>query len=197
MASSTTKHAKVVVKPALALLVGQLTILTKLVGDGGRGSGGRRRFAGLVVVVRLESGEGGTELQNTLGGGKMQESGNAEGAGKRKCGRRGKAEMRKAECDRIMGRWMNGRGVTEEGRTDGRMDGRKDGRTDGRTDGWKEGRADGRKDGWVERRTDRRKDGRNVLRRCERLGLSLCAVPSLNGTVCVFLFGRVGVTERA
>ena len=50
MASSTTKHAKIVVKPALALLVGQLTILTKLVGDGGRGSGGRRRFAGLVVV---------------------------------------------------------------------------------------------------------------------------------------------------
>ena len=45
--------------------------------------------------VRLESGEVGTELRNTLGGGKMQESGNAEGVGKRKCGRRGKAEMRK------------------------------------------------------------------------------------------------------
>ena len=41
---------KIVVKPALALLVGQLTILTKLIGDGGRGSGGRWRFAGLVVV---------------------------------------------------------------------------------------------------------------------------------------------------
>ena len=50
MASSTTNHAKIVVKPALALLVGQLTILTKLIGDGRRGSGGRRRFAGLVVV---------------------------------------------------------------------------------------------------------------------------------------------------
>ena len=37
--------------------------------------------------VRLESGEVGTELRNTLGDGKMQESGNAEGAGKRKCGR--------------------------------------------------------------------------------------------------------------
>ena len=127
--------------------------------------------------VRLESGEVGTELRNTLGGGKMQESGNAEGAGKRKCGRSGnaeRAEMRKAECDRIVGRWMNGRGVTER-RTDGR---KKDRRME-------------------EGRTDRRKDGRNVLRRCERLGLSLCAVPSLNGTVCVFLFGRVGVTERA
>ena len=53
MASSTTKHAKIVVKPALALLVGQLTILTKLIGDGGRGSGGRRGFAGLVVVVEF------------------------------------------------------------------------------------------------------------------------------------------------
>ena len=50
MASSTTKHAKIVVKPALALLVGQLTILTKLISDGGRGSGGQRRFAKLVVV---------------------------------------------------------------------------------------------------------------------------------------------------
>jgi hypothetical protein len=39
--------------------------------------------------------------------------GNAESAGKRKSG--------KAECDRIVGRWMNGR-VTE-----GRMEGRKDG----------------------------------------------------------------------
>ena len=105
---------------------------------------------------------------------KARGSGNAEGVGKRKCGRCGKAEMRKErKCDRIMGRWMNGRGVTEEGRTEGR------------------------KDGWMERGTDRRKDGRNVLCRCERLGLSLCAVPSLNGTVCVFLFGRVGVTERA
>ena len=43
------------------------------------------------MSVRLESGEVGTELQNTLGGGKMQESGNAEGAGKRKCGRSGNA----------------------------------------------------------------------------------------------------------
>ena len=42
--------------------------------------------------VRLESGEVGTELRNTLGGRKMQESGNAEGAGKRKCGRSGDAE---------------------------------------------------------------------------------------------------------
>ena len=33
------------------------------------------------------------ELRNTLGGGKMQESGNAEGAGKRKCGRSGNAVM--------------------------------------------------------------------------------------------------------
>ena len=48
------------------------------------------------LCVRLESGEVGTELRNTLGGGKMQESGNAEGVGKRKCGRRGKAEMWKA-----------------------------------------------------------------------------------------------------
>ena len=144
--------------------------------------------------VRLESREVGTELRNTLGGGKCRKaemrkvrgSGNAESAGKRKCGRSGnaeRAETRKAECDRIVGRWMNGRGVTER---------RTDGRTEGRTDGWKEGRVDGRKDGRMERRTDRRKDGQNALRRCERLGLSLCAVPSLNGTVCVFLFGGSG-----
>ena len=143
----------------------------------------------------MESGEVGTELRNTLGGGETQESGNAEGAGKRKCGRSGNAENTesgKAECDRIVGRWMNGRGVTER-RTDGRKEGWTDGRKDGRTDGKKDGRTEGRMDG----QTHRRKDGRNVLRRCERLGLSLCAVPSLNGTVCVFLFGRVGVTERA
>ena len=47
--------------------------------------------------VRLESGEVGTELRNTLGGGKTQESGNAEGMGKQKCGRCGKAEMRKEQ----------------------------------------------------------------------------------------------------
>ena len=40
----------------------------------------------------MESGEVGTELWNTLGGGKTQESRNAEGAGKRKCGRSGNAE---------------------------------------------------------------------------------------------------------
>ena len=107
----------------------------------------------------------------------MQESRNAEGVGKRNAEG---AEMRKTECDRIVGRWMNGRGVTER---------RTDGRTERRTDRWKEGRTEGR--------TDRQTDRRNVLRRCERLGLSLCAVPSLNGTVCVFLFGRVGITERA
>ena len=54
---------------------------------------------------------------------------------------------------------------------------------------------DGKRDGQKKGRTDRRKDGRNVLCRCERLGLSLCAVPSLNGTVCVFLFGRVTEVE--
>ena len=114
------------------------------------------------------------ELRNTLGGGKTRKCGNAEGAGKRKCGR-------------IVGRWMNGR-VTER-----QMDGQKEGQTERRTDRQKEGRTDRKKDGQTERRTDRQ----NVLRRCERLGLSLCAVPSLNGTVCVFLFGRVGITERA
>ena len=59
----------------------------------------------VAASVRLESGEVGTELRNTLGGGKMQESGNAEGAGKwnaegvgkRKCGRHRKAEMRKEQ----------------------------------------------------------------------------------------------------
>ena len=74
-----------------------------------------------------------------------------ENAGKRKCGRCGEAEMRKAresgnaegadmrkaECDRIVGRWMNGRGVTER-----RTDGRKEGRTEGRTDRRKEGRTE-------------------------------------------------------
>ena len=83
---------------------------------------------------------------------KARESENAEGAEMRKT-----RESGKAECDRIVGRWMDGRGVTER-------------------------RMDGKKDGWTE--------GRNVLRRCERLGLSLCAVPSLNGTVCVFLFWK-------
>ena len=78
---------------------------------------------------------------------------------------------------------MNG-GVTER-QTDGWKEGRMDGRTERRMDGKKDGRKEGRT------------DGRNVLRRCEKLGLSLCAVPSLNGTVCVFLFGRVGITERA
>ena len=34
--------------------------------------------------------------------------------------------------------------------------------------------------------TDGRTEGRNVYRRCERLGLSLCAVPSFNGTVVSF-----------
>ena len=46
-------------------------------------------------TVRLESGGVVTELRNTLGDGKMQESGNAEGAGKWKCGRSRNAEMRK------------------------------------------------------------------------------------------------------
>ena len=40
----------------------------------------------------MESGEVGTELRNTLGDGKTKESGNAEGAGKRKCGRSENAE---------------------------------------------------------------------------------------------------------
>ena len=59
---------------------------------------------------------------------KAWESGNAESAGKRKSG--------KAECDRIVGRWMNRR-VTER-----------------QTDGWKEGRTKGRKEGWTEGRKD-------------------------------------------
>ena len=94
-------------------------------------------------IVRLKSGEVGTELQNTLGGGKTQESRNAEGAGKRKCGRSGNAESAgkqksgKAECDRIVGRWMNGR-VTER---------QTDRRKEGRTKGQKEGQTEGRKDG--------------------------------------------------
>ena len=59
---------------------------------------------------------------------KARESGNAEGA-----------EMRKAECDRIMGGWKG-----SDGR---RTDGKKDGRKEGGTDGWKEGRTEGRTDG--------------------------------------------------
>ena len=47
---------------------------------------------GHYSVYVVESGEVGTELRNTLGDGKMQESGNAEGTGKRKCGRSGNAE---------------------------------------------------------------------------------------------------------
>ena len=50
---------------------------------------------------------------------KAREGGNAEGAEMRKA-----QESGKAECDRIVGRWMNGR-VTDrqkEGRTDGRTE---------------------------------------------------------------------------
>ena len=42
-------------------------------------------------------------------------------------------ESGKAECDRIVGRWMKGR-VTER-QTDGRKEGRTKGRTEGRKDG--------------------------------------------------------------
>ena len=52
---------------------------------------------------------------------KAQESGNAEGAEMRTA-----RESRQAECDRIVGRWMNGRGVTER-RTDGQTDRQTDG----------------------------------------------------------------------
>ena len=89
---------------------------------------------------------------------KARESGNAEGAEMRKA-----RESGKAECDRIVGRWMNGRGVTErrtDGRKEGRMDGRKDGRTDGKKDGRMERRTDRRKDRWTEGRTDGWKEGR-------------------------------------
>ena len=80
----------------------------------------------------MESGEVGTELWNTLGGGKhgkaemrkAREGGNAEGAEMRKA-----QESGKAECDRIVGRWMNGR-VTE-GQRDRQTDRKKDGRTEG------------------------------------------------------------------
>ena len=78
------------------------------------------------------------------------------------------------------------------GRKEGRTDGRKDRQTDGRKDGRTEGRRDGRTEGRTDKRMDKRTERRNVLHRCERLGLSLCAVPSLNGTVCVFLFGGSG-----
>ena len=44
-----------------------------------------------------------------------------------------------------------------------------------------EGRTNGRKD-----ERDGRTERRNVWRRCERLGLSLCAEPSFNGTVVSF-----------
>ena len=106
----------------------------------------------------MESGEVGKELRNTLGGGKTQESGNAEGVGKQKCGRRRNAEgaemrtareSRQAECDRIVGRWMNGRGVTER-RMDGKKDGWTDGQTDRRTDGQTDRRKEGKKDGRTE-----------------------------------------------
>ena len=124
----------------------------------------------------MESGEVRTELRNTLGRGKMQESGNAEGARKRKCGRSRNAEgaeMRKtresgkAECDRIVGRWMNRR-VTDgwtDGKEDGWTEGRKEGRTDGRTEGRMEGWTDGRTDRRMEGRTDGRKEGRTDVRK--------------------------------
>ena len=66
---------------------------------------------------------------------KARESGNTEGAGKQKHGKRGKAETwkaqesGKAECDRIVGRWMNGR-VTER-QTEGRNEGQTEERMDG------------------------------------------------------------------
>ena len=61
----------------------------------------------------------------------MRESGNAEGAEMRRT-----QESGKAECDRIVGRWMNGR-VTER-QTDRRKEGRTDGKKDGQADGKKE-----------------------------------------------------------
>ena len=43
--------------------------------------------------------------------------------------------------------------------------------------------------------TDGRTDGR-TKGRCERLGLSLCAVPSFNGTVVSFDLEGIGSAER-
>ena len=67
---------------------------------------------------------------------KARESGNAEGSEMRET-----QESGKVECDRIVGRWMNGRVMERQ------TDGRKEGQTEGRTDGQKEGQTDGRKDG--------------------------------------------------
>ena len=55
------------------------------------------RIVEIQFNVRLESGEVGMELWNTLGGGKTRESGNAGGAEmleERKCGKHRKAEKR-------------------------------------------------------------------------------------------------------
>ena len=69
------------------------------------------------VFVRLESGEVGMELRNTLGGGKTKESGNAEGAGKRKCGRSGNAEnagkRKSGKCRKAEKRKMQESGKAE------------------------------------------------------------------------------------
>ena len=59
---------------------------------------------------------------------KARESGNAEGSEMREM-----QESGKVECDRIVGRWMNGRVMERQ------TDGRKEGQTEGRTDGWKDG----------------------------------------------------------
>ena len=74
---------------------------------------------------------------------KARESENAEGAEMRKT-----RESGKAECDRIVGRWKNGR-VTER-----QMDGRKEGQTDRKKDGRTERRMDGRKDGQKDGQTE-------------------------------------------
>ena len=104
----------------------------------------------------------------------MQESRNAEGVGKRNAEG---AEMRKTECDRIVGRWMNGRGVTER-----------------RTDGWKEGRTDGKKDGQKEGQTDRQTDG-TYCAGVKDLASAYVLCPRLTEQ-CLSIW-RVRITERA
>ena len=92
---------------------------------------------------------------------KARESGKAEMRKAEKAEMQKARESGKAECDRIVGRWMNGR-VTER-----QTDGRKEGRTE-----------------------------RTYCAGVKDLASAYVLCPRLTEQ-CVFLFGRVGITERA
>ena len=53
MSYSTTEHTQVVIEAALLFLLGELTVFSKLVGEGGRATGGRGRLSKFGLPGRL------------------------------------------------------------------------------------------------------------------------------------------------